>query len=366
VPDNLRQAPEPAQHQQLISEVAARLQRHRSLLALDNCEQLLDVLPSIVQALLADAPNLTVLATSREPLGITGEIVIDVPPMDLPPRHLPGVTDHFEHVESVALFMTRARERGAPHDMTPQNATVLAQVIHQLDGVPLAIELAAARLQSTSLHDLSTRLNQQLEVLAGRSSDERHQTLRNTYDWSYNLLDSSQQLLLRRLGVFVGGFTLDAAEKVCGGGPDDELPSANAVYVNLAELVATVIGTVVPDVVADFEELHAQHTATRATTTRERPATVTAVNDARHLQGVSIGGDWLGVNAAVVATAEPLVTPGPGRPHSARRPRHSPGRWCGRRPSRPPKVSTNTQLWCALGRCAGATHGGGCTVNASL
>jgi predicted ATPase/DNA-binding SARP family transcriptional activator len=223
----------------VIAEVASRLADRRSLLALDNCEQLLDVVPEIVETLLQRAPTLTVLATSREPLAARGEVVIAVAPLELPADDMPVDPGRLQHVESVELLVTRARERGADVTITADTADDIASICRQLDGIPLGVELAAARLASTSVRDLAARLSRQLELLAGRGTDARHRTMRNAIDWSYELLEPGQRTLLRRLGIFVGGFTLDAAEEICSGeDQDDPLGASDAVYLNLAELVA--------------------------------------------------------------------------------------------------------------------------------
>jgi predicted ATPase/DNA-binding SARP family transcriptional activator len=220
------------------AEIAARIANRRSLLALDNCEQLLDVLPEMVEALLRNAPSLTVLATSREQLGAHGEVAIRIVPLNVPSDDTPMDPSDLAQAESVQLLLARARERGAALTITVENAPDLVSICRQLDGIPLALELAAARLASTSLRDLASRLPRQLEVLVARDTDERHRTLRSAVDWSYQLLQPSEQLLLRRLGIFVGGFTLEAAEQVCSGDANDELTGTDAVYLNLSELVA--------------------------------------------------------------------------------------------------------------------------------
>ena len=222
----------------LMTEIASRFTGRRVLVALDNCEQLTHVLPDIIETLLARASGLTVLATSREPLAAGGEIVIPVNPLAVPSDD--KVTDYsgLQHVESVELLVARARERGADVTVAAETAEDIASICRQLDGIPLAIELAAARLASTSVHDLAQRLPRQLDVLATRRGEVRHRTLRSAIDWSYELLEPGQQLLLRRLGIFMGGFTLAAAEEICSEDTEDLLPTSDAVYLNLAELVA--------------------------------------------------------------------------------------------------------------------------------
>ncbi len=219
----------------LLSEIASTFRGRRVLVALDNCEQLIDVLPDMIEALLARTAQLTVLATSREPLAFQGEIVLPVAPLGVPPTVPLIEPSQLLHVESVELLTTRARERGAELAITSETADDIASICRQLDGIPLALELAAARLVSTSLADLCARLPHQLDLLANRHGDVRRRTLRGAIGWSFELLEPAEQTLLLRLGIFAGGFTLDAAEEVCA---DDAVAATATVYLNLAELVA--------------------------------------------------------------------------------------------------------------------------------
>jgi predicted ATPase len=193
------------------------------LLVLDNCEHVLDACATLTGRLLAAAPELRVLATSREPLGLAGERLWPVRPLVVPeasardPGQLAGV-------ESVQLLLDRARAVRPDLELSDDDAVPVGQICRALDGLPLAIELAAGRLRSLSLADLAGRLGDQLAVLtrhrpAGRD-DARHRTLRMTLDWSYDLLTEQQRTLARRLSVFAGGFRLDAVEAVCGGDID--------------------------------------------------------------------------------------------------------------------------------------------------
>jgi predicted ATPase/class 3 adenylate cyclase len=186
------------------------------LIVLDNCEHLIDACAKIADAILARCPRVHLLATSREPLAIGGETIYRVPSLSLPgPGDIdPGSTD------AVALFTDRARAQGAGLRVDEQTAPLVVSVCRQLDGMPLAIELAAARLRSLSLSDLQDRLSQRFRLLTGgsRTAPARQQTLRATVEWSYSLLTGAEQLLLGRLSVFAEGFGLDAAEGVCGFG----------------------------------------------------------------------------------------------------------------------------------------------------
>ena len=194
------------------------------LLVVDNCEHLVEATAQLVDALLDSCPRLRVLATSREPLGVGGEILWQVPPLSVPAK-TGGRPDEESTVESlmryeaVRLFVDRARLRLPTFQLTQENAWAVARVCRRLDGIPLAIELATARMGVLAVEQVAQRLELSLDVLKGlsRTATPRHQTLRATLDWSYNLLSEVEQAMLRRLSVFAGGWTLAAAEAVCSG-----------------------------------------------------------------------------------------------------------------------------------------------------
>jgi len=192
-------------------------------LVLDNCEHLLGACAALVERLLAAAPELRLLATSREPLGLVGERVWPVGSLELPDASLRNL-EQLSRVESVQLLFDRAQAVRPDLEVDGGDVASVVQICRALDGLPLAIELAAGRLRSMSLAGLAARLGDQLTVLARRRSagrdDARHQTLRLTLDWSYDLLTDQQQTLARTLSVFAGGFRLDAVEEVCGGDLD--------------------------------------------------------------------------------------------------------------------------------------------------
>jgi predicted ATPase len=192
-------------------------------LVLDNCEHLLDACAALTGRLLAAAPELRVLTTSREPLGLAGEREWRVRPLDVPDASLRD-RDQLAHVESVQLLLDRARAVRPDLEVGDEDVAAVVGVCRALDGIPLAIELAAGRLRSSSFADLGSRLGDQLSLLArhrrtGRD-DARHQTLRMTLDWSYDLLTDQERTLAQRLSVFAGGFRLDAVEAACGGDLD--------------------------------------------------------------------------------------------------------------------------------------------------
>lgn len=181
-----------------------------TLLVLDSCEHLLDVIVDVVDRLMAHCPELTVLATSRERLSLPGETVWPVEGLTLP-----GDGVDARDAASVELFVRRATEADPHFDPAPARALdAVAQICHRLDGMPLAIELAAARVRALSAREIAARLDHRFDLLVGgrRVGEARHRTLRGTVDWSYELLGAREQALFRRLGVFVGPFTLEAAE----------------------------------------------------------------------------------------------------------------------------------------------------------
>jgi predicted ATPase/class 3 adenylate cyclase len=187
------------------------------LIVVDNCEHLIGACAKIADVILRRCPRVHLLATSREPLGIGGEIIYRVPSLSLPGADDPEPVTT-EASEAVALFVDRAAEQGVAIPVDAHTAPLLVSICRRLDGMPLAIELAAARLRSLSLSELSDRLDQRFRLLTGgsRAALERQQTLRATVDWSYSLLSAAEQQLLRRLAVFAESFDLSAAEAVCG------------------------------------------------------------------------------------------------------------------------------------------------------
>ena len=187
------------------------------LLLLDNVEQLVEAAPELADLLIA-APQLKLLVTSRTPLHVSAEHELPVPSLSLPDlTKLPGI-DSLSQYESVALFIERAQAVKADFVLTEENAPAVAEICLRLDGLPLAIELAAARVKLLSPQALLARLEQRFDLLVGgpRDMPSRQQTLRATIDWSYGLLGPAEQALFARVSVFAGGFTLEAAEAVCG------------------------------------------------------------------------------------------------------------------------------------------------------
>ena len=208
--------------------IAAHIASHPVLLVLDNCEHLVAEAAGLTEFLLAACPVLTVLATSREPLGVEGELNWAVPPLSLPapvlapsasaPSVLAAVSASAGS-DAVRLFEQRARLVRPSFRLSDENAAAVARICGRLDGLPLAIELAAARMRTLSPAQLAQRLDDIFAVLAGgaRSAPARHRTLRATLDWSHRMLAADERAVLRRLAEFAGGFTLDAAEQVAAG-----------------------------------------------------------------------------------------------------------------------------------------------------
>ena len=201
--------------QPLVAQLQEHLRERELLLVLDNLEQVLEAAP-VVAGLLAAAPGLRVLATSRERLGLRGEREVVVPPLSLPdPRRLPPL-ETLTQFEAVRLFIERAQGVRSDFQVTNEMAPAVAEICVRLDGLPLAIELAAVRVKVLPPPAMLARLERRLALLTGGARDlpARQQTLRATIDWSYDLLSPDEQALFRRLGVFVGGLTLEAVESV--------------------------------------------------------------------------------------------------------------------------------------------------------
>ncbi len=183
-----------------VDAVCDHLGATRSILVLDNCEHVVDAAADLASAVLARCPNVVVIATSREPLDVEGEQVVPVRPLDA-------------QTDAVSLFVERAQSVDPEFVLDGASRDAVEEICARLDGVPLAIELAAARVDTMAAADIAARLDDRFRLLASgrRRSVDRHQTLRATLEWSHQLLGDDEQRLLRRLGVFAGGFTADAA-----------------------------------------------------------------------------------------------------------------------------------------------------------
>ena len=203
----------------LVDAIAAELAPRELLLVLDNCEHVIGASAALADALLRSAPRLTILATSREPLRVPGEVVFRVPSLAIPDPDAAQVPEALLDYEAVRLFVERAGAVSPGFELDESNAGAVARICHRLDGLPLALELAAARIDALAAGALAERLDDRFRLLraGSRTAPTRQQTLEAALDWSYELLADVERVLLRRLAVFSGGFTLEAAEEVCAG-----------------------------------------------------------------------------------------------------------------------------------------------------
>lgn len=209
--------------QDLWETIIAHLLRRPSLLVLDNCEHLRGACVEVVEALLFACPDLRILATSREPLRVTAETAWQVPPLSVPRPDEPPVPEQLMSYEAVNLFVERGRAVEPDFALNAYVAPALSEICRRLDGIPLAIELAAARAALLTPHEIAGRLNDRFSLLAGGRSSRpsRHQTLAAAIDWSHELLSAPERALLRRLSVFTRDFEPEACAHVCAGGDVD-------------------------------------------------------------------------------------------------------------------------------------------------
>jgi non-specific serine/threonine protein kinase len=200
--------------------VAEHVGARAVLLLLDNCEHVREAAAGLVESLLRDCANLRVLVTSREPLRLAGEAVWRIPPLGLPDGRRGGDAPAVAASEAVRLFEVRAHAVLPGFAVTPDNATTVAALCRRLEGIPLAIELAAGRLHDLEIEELLARLEDRFRLLAGGAGDAepRHRTLEAAIDWSHQLLDDAERRVFRQVCAFSGGFDLEAAEAVCAGG----------------------------------------------------------------------------------------------------------------------------------------------------
>jgi non-specific serine/threonine protein kinase len=207
-----------AANRSLVQSLAEQMRHRRTLLLLDNCEHVIGATAGLAAALLRAAAGVKILATSREALGIDGETTWRVPSLTVPDAQGQIATADLLHYEAVRLLTDRASATGTTFAVTRDNAATIADVCRRLDGIPLAIELAAARLKVLSIEQIQARLDDRFRLLTRTDRTiGRQRTLEATVDWSYNLLSDAEGRLLRRLSAFAGGWTLDAAEHVGAG-----------------------------------------------------------------------------------------------------------------------------------------------------
>ena len=219
----VREQPGRALTETLTNQLADRA----TLLIFDNCEHLVAACAQLAEALLRACPNLRILATSREPLNVAGETVWLLPPLSVPdrqpwrgPASSQGALPAYQQSEAMQLFVDRTTAALPSFRLTAESGPWVAEICRRLEGMPLAIELAAARARALSVRQIAERLEDcfNLLVAGSRTAPPRQQSLEATLDWSYALLSPSEQKVLQRLSVFAGGWTLEAAEAVCSGG----------------------------------------------------------------------------------------------------------------------------------------------------
>nr|MCU0775819.1 hypothetical protein [Ideonella sp.] len=206
----------------MLAALSAHLKTKRALLILDNCEHLIKPAAELAHAIVRNAPNVHLIASSREPLHVPGEKTVPILPLPVPDGS--ASLEVLRATPSVRLFVERVQSHKPAFELNEREAPAVAELVARLEGIPLALELAAARIRAMSVADINKRLTDRYKILTGGSRvlQERQQTLRALVDWSYDLLQDSEKLLLRRLAVFVGGFDLPAAEKVCGVEPIED------------------------------------------------------------------------------------------------------------------------------------------------
>jgi predicted ATPase/DNA-binding SARP family transcriptional activator len=202
-----------------LAHIVERYSSSAMLLLVDNCEHMVDAAAAFVGQVLRECPAMKVLATSREALGVCGERTLAVPPLSLPQN---DSFDAASEADAVALFVERARDVRAGFELTTRNAPAVVRICRRLDGIPLAIELAAARVRALDPERLADRLDSSIGLLetGSRAALPRHRTIRDTLEWSHRLLTPEERMLLRRLSVFTGTFSLDAIESVCADADD--------------------------------------------------------------------------------------------------------------------------------------------------
>ena len=211
---------DPQGHRTSLEILQDYLRSKTALLVLDNCEHLIEACAQVSESLLRACPKLKILASSREALGIPGEVAYRVPSLKTP---APADLVHLEHlmeIDSIRLFVERGNTAKPDFRLTKENTRFVAQICSRLDGIPLAIELAATRVKVLSPEQIASRLDDRFRLLTGgaRTALPRQQTLRAMIDWSYSLLSDPEKMVFRRVAVFTGGWTLEAAEFVCGDG----------------------------------------------------------------------------------------------------------------------------------------------------
>ena len=223
-----------------VAALTSQLATRELVMVLDNCEHVIDSAGALVRAIVDDCPGITILATSREPLHLSGEVAWRVPSLRVPDPAEPINATHLIIYESVQLFVARAQEAAPAFRLSNDNAPTIAHICHRLDGMPLAIELAAAQAAYLAPNQIAALLDDALTALASRirGIPDRQATLSATVSWSFDLLDADERVLFPRLSVFAGGFTLDALEATASGGLHRTLPEVLAGLVDKSLVLA--------------------------------------------------------------------------------------------------------------------------------
>jgi len=221
--------------QPLAETIANHIQSKYLLIIIDNCEHVIEESVKAIDFLLKECPRLKIIATSREALGVPGEQIWNISTLSIPDPQRLSIIELLMEYEGIRLFVDRAKSVNKDFALTEKNASFVAQICTSLDGIPLAIELAAARIKLLSPDQIAVRLNDRFQLLTSgnRTALPRHQTLQAVMDWSFNLLNDKERLLLQRLAAFSGGWNLDAAEAVCS----DEQLDTNEILDLLSNLV---------------------------------------------------------------------------------------------------------------------------------
>ena len=225
--------------QALLTSLCSQLRKRETLLILDNCEHVLDACARVTEAVLRQAPHVTVLATSREAMHLADECVYPLRPLPLPDPQADAKS--IARSDAVQLFIERARQHRPRLQLEDRRARVVAEICVRLDGIPLVLELAAARVAVLSVEQILRLLTERFRLLTSGDPDQpRHHTLRAMLDWSYDLLDDTEKKLLARLSVFAGGWTLDAASQVCSG---ESITKDDVVYVLIGLIEQSLVVT---------------------------------------------------------------------------------------------------------------------------
>lgn len=273
--------------------LADQLRYRRLLVVLDNCEHLVAAAAGLAHTILSRCPDVMILATSREVLGLPGEEVVRLGPLSMPS---PGAisVDDVAASDAVTLFCERARESVPGFALTKANTAAVTRICHRLDGIPLALELAAGRTRLLGAQRLADRLDDRLGLLAEgpRTADARHRTMQAAIDWSYDLLPETERVVLRRLGVFPSDFSLEAAEAVCAGAEDLDGPETSEMLDIIGRLADKSLLVASPDDDGAEVRFHLLETVREYAADRLADAGETSAVRARHRAFFTVTDDW--------------------------------------------------------------------------